>query len=68
MTLARTWDYNLDGAAHYGMFVDFLRDVRTLPGVAGMTGKQMVDDQMMHGAEYFYRMWIKADAQKARVR
>jgi uncharacterized repeat protein (TIGR01451 family) len=63
----RIWDYNVDGVAHYGMFVDFLRDVRTLPASPTMTGRQIVDDQMMYGAEYFYRMWLKADAQKARV-
>jgi hypothetical protein len=61
------WDYNFDGVAHYGMFVDFLRDVRTLPASATMTGREIVDDQMMYGADYFYRMWLKADAQKARV-
>jgi hypothetical protein len=63
----RTWDYNTDGVAHYGMFVDFLRDVRTLPANATMTGRQIFDDQMMYGADYFYRMWLKADTQKARV-
>jgi hypothetical protein len=63
----RTWDYNLDGVAHYGMFVDFLRDVRTLPASATMTGRQLVDDQMMSGADYFYRMWLKAETQKTRV-
>jgi hypothetical protein len=62
-----TWDYNVDGVAHCGMFVDFLRDVRTLPASATMTGRQIVDDQMMYGAESFYRMWLKAEAQKARV-
>ena len=62
-----TWDYNFDGVAHYGMFADFLRDVRTLPANATMTGRQVVDDQMMYGADYFYRMWLKADVQKARV-
>jgi hypothetical protein len=62
-----TWDYNVHGVAHYGMFVDFLRDVRRLPANATMTGRQIVDDQMMYGADYFYRMWLKADTQKTRV-
>ena len=62
-----TWDYNVDGVAHYGMFADFLRDVRTLPASAVMTGAQIVDDQMMYAADYFYQTWRKADAQKARV-
>ncbi len=63
----KTWDYNMDGVAHYGMFTDFLRDVRTLPANATMTGRQIVDDQMMYGADYFYRMWLKADVQKSKV-
>jgi hypothetical protein len=67
-TGSRTWDYNVDGVAHYGMYVDFLRDVRTWnPTSATMSGRQLVDDQMMYGADYFYRMWLKADAQKTRV-
>jgi WD40 repeat protein len=66
-TGARTWDYNLDGVAHYGMFVDFLRDVRTLPANSVMNGRDIVDDQMMYGAERFYRMWLKAEAQKIMV-
>ena len=49
------------------MFVDFLRDVRTFPATATMTGRQIVYDQMMYGAENFYRMWLKAETQKARV-
>lgn len=49
------------------MFVDFLRDVRMFSQPGSTAGRQMVDDQMMYGADYFYRMWLKADAQKTRV-
>jgi hypothetical protein len=66
-TGTRTWDYNTDGVAHYGMFVDFLRDVRWFNQPGRMPGREMVDDQMMYGADYFYQMWLKADAQKTRV-
>jgi hypothetical protein len=38
-TGARTWDYNMDGGAHYGMFAEFVRDVRMEPAQQGMTGK-----------------------------
>lgn len=38
-----------------------------LGGTATLNGHQMVDDQMMYGAENFYRMWLKAETQKARV-
>jgi uncharacterized repeat protein (TIGR01451 family) len=66
-TGVRTWDYRFDGVAHYGMYVDFLRDVRTWNSSGAMSGRRIVDDQMMYGADYFYRMWLKADTQKARV-
>ena len=46
----------------------FLRDVRTWSPLGGaMNGRQIFDDQMMYGADYFYRMWLKADTQKGRI-
>jgi microsomal dipeptidase-like Zn-dependent dipeptidase len=63
----RTWDYNVDGVAHYGMYVDFLRDVRTCSGDPTNTCKQIVDDELSYSAENFYRMWLKAETQKVRV-
>jgi microsomal dipeptidase-like Zn-dependent dipeptidase len=58
---AKTWDYNTEGVAHYGMLPDFLKDVASLPGgqdaVAGMMG----------GAEYFYQTWRKAEAARGLV-
>ena len=66
-TGTKTWDYNIDGVAHYGMYVDFLRDVRMWNPTGAMPGRQVVDDQMMYGADHFYRMWLKADTQKVRV-
>jgi len=67
-TGTRTWDYNFDGVAHYGMYFDFLRDLRTWGGNGSHTGKEIVDDQLAYGAENFYRMWLKAETQKTRVR
>ena len=63
----RTWDYNNDGVAHYGLFADFVRDVRTLPADRGVNGKNLVDNQLMRNADYFYRMWQKVEAQKSNV-
>lgn len=55
------WDYNKDGVAHYGMFADFVKDVRT-------SGNQdLVDNRLMKSAEYFYRMWQKIEAQKSNI-
>jgi microsomal dipeptidase-like Zn-dependent dipeptidase len=62
----RTWDYNLDGVAHYGMLADFVRDVR-ITGTPAMGGKELVDNHLLHGADYFYRMWQKIESQKVNV-
>jgi hypothetical protein len=42
-TGARTWDYDVNGVAHYGMFADFVKDVRTAPVQGGMSSKDLVD-------------------------
>ena len=65
-TGARTWDYNTDGVAHFGMLADFVRDVRTAPA-QGMPGKDLVDNHLLHTADYFYRMWQKVETQKSNV-
>lgn len=57
----KTWNYNTDGVAHYGMLPDFLKDVGSLPGGA------VVVTNVMSGAEYFYQTWRKAEAQRDRV-
>ena len=59
----KTWDYNRDGVAHYGMLWDFLVDVRSLPG-----GAATVDNNLMYGADYFYHTWKIAETQAAGVR
>jgi hypothetical protein len=74
----KTWDYNRDGVAHYGMLPDFIRDVRTSPrigfsvNVAGqprdVTGAELVDLHLNRSADYFWHMWEKAEAQRVNVR
>ncbi|HLW51347.1 MAG TPA: membrane dipeptidase [Candidatus Angelobacter sp.] len=59
----KTWNYNHDGVAHYGMLWDFLQDVRTLPG-----GAAMVDGNFMYGADYFFHTWQAAEGAAAGVR
>jgi hypothetical protein len=56
------WDYNKDGVAHYGMLPDFLHDARTLAG-----GKEVVDNGMMFGADYFLQTWKKCVKEKGNV-
>jgi len=52
----KSWNYNTDGVAHYGMLWDFLQDVASLPG-----GAAMVNNNFMYGADYFYRTWQRAE-------
>jgi microsomal dipeptidase-like Zn-dependent dipeptidase len=59
---SKTWDYNRDGVAHYGMMADFIKDVRTSPG-----GDGWVDGWLMHSADYFWHTWEKCEAQKGNV-
>jgi len=51
---SRVWDVNRDGAAHYGMFPDWVEDLRVI------AGPQIVSD-MANGAEAYLQMWAKAE-------
>jgi len=68
-TGSRTWDYNFDGVAHYGMFADFVKDIRTAPATPLMTktGKDLVDNHLLRSADYFFKMWQKIESQKTNV-
>jgi hypothetical protein len=50
----RTFDYNKDGVAHYGLYADWLADLRRVGGDA------LVKD-MWNGAEAYLEMWERAD-------
>jgi microsomal dipeptidase-like Zn-dependent dipeptidase len=54
----RLWDVNVDGAANYGLFPDWIEDVRKIGGSA-------VVADMANGAEAYLQMWARADAAKA---
>jgi hypothetical protein len=49
------------------MLADFVKDVRTANANQAMSGKDLVDNHLLHSADYFYRMWKKVDAQKSNV-
>jgi hypothetical protein len=66
-TLGRTWDYNVTGVAHYGMYADFVKDIRFAPTNHGMTGADLVDNHLMRSADAFWHMWQKIEAQKSKV-
>ena len=61
-TLGKTWDYNLDGMAHYGMMADFFQDLKNV----GMKPKDM--SVLFNSAEDFARMWERCLRQSERVR
>ena len=50
----RVFDYNKDGVAHYGLYADWLQDVRQLGG------PRMAAD-MWRGSEAYLEMWERAD-------
>ena len=50
----RTFDYNKDGVAHYGLYADWFADLRRLGG------PQLAND-MWNGAEAYLEMWERAD-------
>lgn len=56
----RTWDFNTDGAAHYGLVPDWLEDVRLVGG------KGVVDD-LFKGAESYLGTWKASENHKAGV-
>jgi hypothetical protein len=59
----KSWDYNKLGVAHYGMLPDFLADARTAPN-----GANLVDNNLMYGADYFFQTWKKCEALKTAVK
>jgi hypothetical protein len=51
----RVYDVNTDGVDHYGLYPDWIEDLRIV------AGPQIVDD-MANGAEAYLRMWARAEA------
>jgi hypothetical protein len=67
---SRSWNYNTDGVAHYGMLPEFIQDARTQPtsfGTAGTLGVSMVDGHLNFGADYFYKTWIACEQAAGKV-
>ncbi|WP_371614719.1 discoidin domain-containing protein [Streptomyces sp. NBC_00454] len=56
----RTWDFNTDGAAHYGMVPDWIEDIR-------LVGGQGVVDDLFQGAESYLRTWGSTEQHRAGV-
>ena len=50
----RVWDVNTDGTAHYGLYADWVEDLRKI------AGQQIVDDLAM-GVEAYLQTWERAN-------
>ena len=61
-TSGKTWNYNLDGMAHYGMLPDFFQDLKNV----GITNKDM--SVLFSSAEDFAKMWERCLRQSDYVR
>jgi hypothetical protein len=51
----RTYDINNDGVDHYGLYSDWIEDLRLV------AGPQIVDD-MANGAEAYLQLWARSEA------
>jgi microsomal dipeptidase-like Zn-dependent dipeptidase len=54
----RTFDYDSEGVAHYGLYADWFADLKRLGG------RQLADD-LWNGAEAYLEMWERADGIKS---
>jgi hypothetical protein len=52
---SRSWDFNLTGASHYGLILDWIEDLKHV------AGQEIVDD-LARGAEAYLQMWERAFA------
>ena len=57
VTGQRTFDYNTEGVAHYGLYADWLADLRR-------TGGPQMAREMNRGAEAYLQMWERAEGVK----
>ncbi|WP_430382226.1 discoidin domain-containing protein [Streptomyces sp. P10-4] len=54
----RTWDLNTDGAAHYGLVLDWIEDIR-------LVGGQEVVNDLFRGAESYLDTWGATERHRA---
>jgi hypothetical protein len=56
----RTWDINVDGVAQYGLYPDWIEDLRMIADAQEGDGDAIVAD-MARGAEAYLQMWERAE-------
>ena len=57
----RVWDINTDGVAHYGLYPDWIEDLRMIAG-------DQIVEEMSRGAEAYLQMWERAEGIRAAYR
>ncbi|GAA1724622.1 hypothetical protein [Aeromicrobium alkaliterrae] len=50
----RVYDVNVDGVAHYGLYPDWIEDLKKIGG-------QAIDDDLVRGPEAYLQMWERAN-------
>ncbi len=58
VTGQRVFDFNVDGAAHYGLYPDYLADIQMQPG-----GTEALE-VLFRSAEAYLQLWEKVDAKR----
>ncbi|HWJ66114.1 MAG TPA: hypothetical protein VNT31_05530 [Nocardioides sp.] len=53
----RTWDINVDGVAQYGLYPDWVEDLRQVAEAQHAGDGQAIVDDMARGAEAYLQMW-----------
>lgn len=56
----RTWDINVDGVAQYGLYPDWVEDLRRVADAQHAGDGQKIVDDMARGAEAYLQMWERA--------
>ena len=56
----RTWDINVDGVAQYGLYPDWVEDLRQVADAQHAGDGQKIVDDMARGAEAYLQMWERA--------
>ncbi len=56
----RVWDINVDGVAQYGLYPDWVEDLRMIADAEAGDGDAILDD-MARGPEAYLQMWERAE-------
>jgi len=59
----RWFDYNTEGVAHYGMLPEFFQDVKN-----ATNGANLVNTNLIFGADYFLQTWKICEAKKSNIK